>query len=94
MSPRRQPALTSLRDLHREPGWLWLYCEGRGCGNRKPVALAPFVIRWGPNESSDRLRGAVVCSECGHRGAAIRMPSWVDINRRWGPFPVDYPPPR
>jgi hypothetical protein len=35
------------------------------------VAIAPFVIRCGPNEPSDTLRRCARCSKCGHKGAAI-----------------------
>jgi hypothetical protein len=47
------------------------------CQHRAPVALAPFVIRWGANASSDVLRGRLRCSICGHRGATIQRPSWA-----------------
>lgn len=43
------------------------------------MTLAPFIIRWGPDASSDILRGAAVCRKCGHKGATLVHPS-VDID--------------
>jgi hypothetical protein len=33
---------------------IWLYCGS--CGRSAPVALAPWLIRYGPTASSDLLR--------------------------------------
>jgi hypothetical protein len=33
---------------------LWLCCGGN-CSHSKPVAIVPFVIRWGANTSSNPL---------------------------------------
>ena len=42
------------------PGkWVWVCCAAYGCTNKRAFALAPFVIRWGPNGSSDALRRSV-----------------------------------
>src|SRR5437763_11425034 len=58
----------TLGELQHGTPWIWAYCEGldtigRPCMHRTPLALAPFVIRWGAEASSDvmrkRLRGAV-----------------------------------
>jgi hypothetical protein len=43
----------------------------------------------GPHASSDRLRKNLVCERCGHRGALLFHPSWVDMNVGWQPFPTD-----
>jgi hypothetical protein len=32
------------------------------------MALTPFIIRWGPDTSSDRLRACARCGQCGHSG--------------------------
>jgi hypothetical protein len=37
-----------------------------------PVALKPFVIRWGSDLSSDFLRRAGRCTVCGNKGATLR----------------------
>src|SRR5205823_11240619 len=39
----------------------WAICEGldsagRGCLHRRPLAIAPFVIRWGAATSTDIMR--------------------------------------
>jgi hypothetical protein len=72
------------------PGkWLWLHCASSAhCNHHAPVAIAPFVIRWGPNEPSDTLRRCARCSKCGHKGAATVGPSYIDADAGFAPFPV------
>jgi len=55
-----------------------------------PLPFAPFVIRWGGHVSSDVLRRNLKCSVCGHRGASLSVPSWVDIQVGHEPFPADW----
>lgn len=92
--PRRPPRtraperVATLGEIHTAPHWFWLYCEGQDCGHCAPMAIAPFVIRWGPNESSDRLRRCARCTVCGRKGATLRHPSWYDSQVGWQPFPV------
>ena len=41
--------------------WVWAICEWPGddpCMHRSPLALAPFVIRWGTDTSSDSCKPA------------------------------------
>jgi hypothetical protein len=62
---------------------------GKPCGHREPLAVAPFVIRWGPHASSDLLRQRLRCSKCGSLGAVIHGPSWGGMNDVGpSPFPV------
>jgi hypothetical protein len=58
--------------------WVWASCAGYGCNHHAPLALAPFVIRWGPNASSDALRRCAHCSKFDHKGATLRCPSYID----------------
>jgi hypothetical protein len=44
----------------------------RPCRHRMPVALAPFVIRWGADASSDMLRHQVRCAGGAGRACSIR----------------------
>jgi hypothetical protein len=69
--------------------WAWVYCESGSCHHRAPMAFAPLVIRWGPDASSDRLRRSARCTKCGHKGASLRHPSWVDMVVGVQPFPTD-----
>lgn len=80
----------TLKDLQRPPGWVWAHCTNlqAGCVHRRAVAIAPFVIRWGPDVSSDRLRAALKCGRCGHKGNVIQVPSWVDMETGFERFPV------
>jgi hypothetical protein len=79
MSRPRLPAppVATLGELRRVSCWLTLYCSNAmECTHRAPAALAPFVIRWGAEASSDRLRKRAKCSVCGTKGAALMLPSW------------------
>ena len=50
------PAPPTLAQLGRHQCWLWVSCTRWGCPHRAPMALAPVIIRWGPDASSDVLR--------------------------------------
>jgi len=54
----------------------------------RTVALAPFVIRCGPDASSDVLRCAARCTVCGHRGAMLKFPTCRNHNDGVLPLPV------
>jgi hypothetical protein len=77
----------TLGQLRKETCWLWLYC--RSCGRGVPAALTPFIIRWGPNASSDRLRKNARCSSCSGKGVTLMHPSWQDMQVGTAPFPVE-----
>lgn len=83
--------------------WRWLSCERpvlipplptwpheqwRACGHKAAVAIAPFVIRWGADASSDLLRQCARCTKCGGKGAALTHPSWTNTVTEWQEFPV------
>ena len=63
-----------------------LTCES--CLKRSPVALAPFIIRWGAGVSSDMLRNSARCSHCGRKGASLQHPGWGGAAIGIQPFPV------
>jgi hypothetical protein len=85
--PSPVPTLGSMQ--RSTPGkWLWVYCAAYGCLHHSPMAIAPFVIRWGPDASSDMLRWAAPCSKCGAKGATLMLPSWVSTTVGFAPFPV------
>jgi len=52
------------------------------------MMLAQFIIRWGPEASSDLLRKNARCTECGHKGATLSHPGWGGSQRGFLPFPV------
>lgn len=84
-------AVPTLGQLHRRPPrWVWLICDRYPpCLHRAAVALAPFVIRWGPDASSDMLRRCARCQKCGHKGATLQGPGWMANGvADWTPFPV------
>jgi hypothetical protein len=55
-----------------------------------PLALAPFVIRWGETAPSDLLRRSFRCTVCGAKGATLMLPSHVG---GFGPAPPHVPRP-
>lgn len=84
------PTLGALQ-LGPHAKWVWLSCNNLHCSHRVAVPLAPFVIRWGADASSDRLRINTVCRVCGHRGASLQVPGItgpVDA-REPDPFPAE-----
>jgi hypothetical protein len=66
--------IATLADLRRVTPWLWVICAR--CLHRAPTALAPWIIRWGAEASSDMLRRSARCSECVGKGATIQIPGW------------------
>jgi hypothetical protein len=52
-----------------------------------PMALAPLIVRWGPDASSDTLRCPVRCSRCGRKGATLQHPGWAGSEIGMRPFP-------
>ena len=73
--PRYFPPVPTLSQIQRGTAWVWLVCQS--CQHFQPVTLAQFVIRWGPDISSDVLRRSARCHRCGHKGAALQHPSWT-----------------
>jgi hypothetical protein len=68
--------------------WFWVHCESGNCHHKAPMAIAPLIIRWGPNVSSDKLRRCARCTKCGHKGASLRAPSYINIQVGVQPFPT------
>ena len=77
----------TLAELRQCACWVWLYCDS--CGRGAPVALAPWLIRYGPTASSDLLRENARCELCRSRGASLRLPSWGGLDFGIAPFPSD-----
>ena len=79
----------TLGQLNTNPHWLWLYCRNYGqCHHSAPAAIAPYVIRWGADASSDLLRTRARCTKCGSIGADLRHASWQDMAIGYVPFPL------
>jgi hypothetical protein len=81
-----------LEHLRKHSCWVWVNCENSTCRHRAPVALAPLIIRWGPDASSDMLRQSARCARCGRKGATLTGPSWVGLDIGLAPFPADHQP--
>jgi hypothetical protein len=91
--PGQVPTLAQLQ--RSAPGkWCWVYCAAYACLHHAPMAIAPLVIRWGPDASSDMLRQCARCLKCGHKGASLQLPSWMSTAVGFAPFPVDRNRPR
>jgi hypothetical protein len=80
----------TLEQLRRGTPWCWVVCEH--CMHRKAVAFVPFIIRWGPDASSDLLRQSARCTKCGRKGAALQHPSWAGMHIGFEPFPLTQNP--
>jgi hypothetical protein len=61
-----------------------------GCRRWVAVPLAPFIIRWGADASSDLLRKNPRCTKCGHRGGLLQMPSHHSLETPYQPFPTEH----
>ena len=77
----------TLEDIGRDAPWVWVNCARTGCYHRAPMKLAPLIERWGPGTSSDKLRHSARCAKCGHRGATLTTPSWINSLVGIAPFP-------
>lgn len=89
---RRPPPIPTLGELFKnQPRWVWLTCtNGYFCQHRAAMPLAPLIIRWGENASSDKLRRCARCSRCGAWGAYTHHPSVASLDGvMYGPFPVE-----
>lgn len=77
----RDPARrATLGEIRQDCPWIWLYCTRGNCLNKVPVALAPFIIRWGPDASGDLIRQRMRCTACGSLGATLQHPSVDGLN--------------
>ena len=47
-----RPQVPTLAELRQRTPWLWLNCAA-GCGHHRPIALAPFIIRYGAAAEND-----------------------------------------
>jgi hypothetical protein len=64
------PTLAELQ-RQRQGGWLWPHCQNIRCMHYAPMAIAPLVIRWGVDASSDRLRWQARVLEVRHEGRRV-----------------------
>jgi len=81
------PPVPTMGQLRRSTPWLWLNCPA--CKHYRSIALAPLIIRWGADVSSDVLRRSARCSRCGHKGALLTHPSWAGLQIGFAPFPIE-----
>jgi len=81
------PQVPTIGELRHNTPWLWLNCPA--CRHYRPIALAPLIIRWGAEVSSDTLRRSTRCTRCGHKGAILTYPSWVGLTVGFAPFPIE-----
>jgi hypothetical protein len=93
---RRKPRdvaqqIPTLEELRKTHCWWWVYCRQIDCSHSAPLALVPLIIRWGPNESSSRLRRNARCTRCSGKGATLMHPSYVDRIVGFQPFPLFNP---
>lgn len=51
-----------------------------------PIAVVPYMIRFGPDTTADALAKILVC-KCGWKGAQLMRPSWGGSRVGWSMFP-------
>jgi hypothetical protein len=84
--------MTTLLTLQKRATWWWLVCGNYNCLHARPVALAPFIIRWGFDAPKERLEQAAKCERCGHKGGRLESPSRGSMSGKGEldlTFPVD-----
>jgi len=81
-------SVPTLAELREHSAWFWVWCER--CLHHASVAFVPLMIRWGPDASSDKLRHSARCTSCGHKGATLQHPGWVDTQAGFAPFLVQH----
>ena len=88
MARAPDPLVPSIGVLHRQPQsrWVWAICNR--CLHRSRLSLAPIVIRWGAEESSDTLRRNLKCTKCGNKGNALQVPTFIDLDPDAVPFHI------
>lgn len=89
----RTPAgpLPTLSQLAKGTSWVWARCPTRDCAHWAAIPLNPAMAHFGGDVSSDRLRAALRCTACGHRGALLQLPSW-GMSEGYTSVPLDRVP--
>lgn len=63
----------------------------RPCDHWAAIPLRPAMAHFGGDVPSERLRDALRCTACGHRGALLQLPSW-GMSAGYGSLPLDRVP--
>lgn len=87
---RRKPPLR--RTVSKKPATCWFWIKCTRCPHMSAVALAPYIIRWGPDAWPDMLREVARCTACGKKGVALQHPSWGGSDTGWAPMPSKMAP--
>jgi hypothetical protein len=86
--------LPTIGELQRDaPHWCWIYCGNAFCARiYRPTAitLAPYVIRWGAEASSNMLRRCARCTVCGHKGATLSHQGDDPEHDNYAAFPAEH----
>ena len=89
--PRRPKSIPgpvpTLAELAATTPWITIFCATRDCHHRAAMRVSDVIARFGAEASSNVLRHCCRCTECGQRGASIRLPSWVNSQVGASPFP-------
>lgn len=81
--------IPSLHDLarHGEAEWFWANCPLPYC-HAGALPWAAIIAKLGPHVSNDRLRPALRCTVCGHRGGNISIVSRSRYDLPPQPIPI------
>ena len=83
---RRRPPLRLTVMRKPKTCWWWITCTR--CPHMAAVAIAPYIIGWGPDGWPDMLRRHGRCTACGTKGVALQHPSWGGNDTGWAPMPI------
>jgi putative SOS response-associated peptidase YedK len=56
--------------------WMWVACISPFCGHARAVALAPWAIRWSPQDVGEAMRRHFICGVCGRKGCVFERPAF------------------
>jgi hypothetical protein len=65
----------------------WIKCTR--CPRMRAVAIAPYIIRWGPDGWRDMLRRTGRRTKCGTRGVELQHPSWGGSDTGCAPISIN-----
>ena len=81
-----QAAAAAAHHEQAEDVLVWIKCTR--CPHMAAVAIAPYIICWGPDGWQDMLRRYGRCTACGTEGVGLQHPSWGGNDTGWAPMPV------
>jgi hypothetical protein len=83
---RQRPATLGQLRSGNNP-WMWATCRNLNCNRGAPVALVPYIIRWGTDAPIETMINAMRCELCGFKGVSLDYRNWADAQVGLAPWP-------